>query len=417
MGERHTVIVGGGLIGVSCAYYLVKRGERVTLLERAGLGEAASFGNAGSIAPGHAPINKPGRARQAFKWMFNPVSPLYIARPLDPSLIRWLWQFQAKCTETHFMHCMELLGPLGHLSADLFDEIIESEQLECDYRASGYYDVFRTEQALAKGRLEAELQKRYGHSVEEIPASEMRSREPALLPDIKGALLHRRAATLNPHHFVVELAARCDRQGASIRTGAEVERVIAKDGRATGVRLTSGEVIDADVVVLATGAYSQHLWEKLGYRIPLQAAKGYHRDSDPHAGGAPPLRQACILAEAFVFCSPIDDFVRFAGTLEFSGVNHEIRRPRLDALTVAARRYFANVGDAGTRSEWCGLRPCLADGLPAVGWVRGIAGLFMATGHAMMGLTLAPATGKLAAEWILNGKPSLDVSAMDAARF
>jgi D-amino-acid dehydrogenase len=118
-----------------------------------------------------------------------------------------------------------------------------------------------------------------------------------------------------------------------------------------------------------------------------------------------------------VFCTPMDGFVRFAGTLEFSGVNHEIRRARLEQLTKAASRYLSTMENSVIRSEWCGLRPCLPDGLPAVGPLPAYAGLFIANGHAMMGLTLGPVTGRLIAEYILDGAPSMDIAALSPGRF
>jgi D-amino-acid dehydrogenase len=118
-----------------------------------------------------------------------------------------------------------------------------------------------------------------------------------------------------------------------------------------------------------------------------------------------------------VFCSPIGEFVRFAGTLEFSGENHRIRRPRLEQLTRGAAQYMDGIGEAEALSEWCGLRPCTPDGLPVVGRVPGTLGAFVATGHAMLGLTLGPITGRLVAEFIIDGAPSMDVSLLSPARF
>jgi D-amino-acid dehydrogenase len=176
-------------------------------------------------------------------------------------------------------------------------------------------------------------------------------------------------------------------------------------------------MVAADAVVLAMGAYNAGLLRKLGLRLPLQAAKGYHRDCEPAEGKMPLLGQACMLGEKLVFCTPMDGFVRFAGTLEFSGVNHEVRRPRLEQLTNAAKHYFQGVGKIDARSEWSGLRPCLPDGLPAVGPIPRYDGLFLATGHAMMGLTLGPITGRLIAEYVLDGAPSIDIAALRPDRF
>lgn len=187
--------------------------------------------------------------------------------------------------------------------------------------------------------------------------------------------------------------------------------------QACGVRLQNGDVHHGDTVVLATGAQDTALVRKLGYYLPLQPAKGYHRDRVPRIGETPALIQPCVLGESAVFCTPMDGFVRFAGTLEFSGVNREIRRPRLEQLTRTASRYFDGVGEGESESEWCGLRPCLPDGLPAIGPLPRYPNIFVATGHAMMGLTLGPITGKLITEFILEGMPSIPLEALRPDRF
>lgn len=186
--------------------------------------------------------------------------------------------------------------------------------------------------------------------------------------------------------------------GAELQTGKEVAAFRIVDRQVRGVQTQSGEVLESDSVVLAGGAYSVPLLRKLGVRFPLQPAKGYHRDCIPGEGRPALLSHACVLGENMVFCTPMDGFVRFAGTLEFSGVNHAIRRPRLEQLTRASSRYLRTMRGAAIQSEWCGLRPCLPDGLPAIGPLSRYASLFVATGHSMMGLTLGPVTGKLVAE-------------------
>ena len=417
MGERRVVVVGGGVIGVSCAYYLAQRGAMVTLLERDEIGRGASFGNAGCIAPGHAPINKPGRVRQALESIFDELSPLYVAPRADASLLRWLWRFSRSCSALHLQHGMRALGPLGHESRKLFDELVTHEAIDCSYRHDGYYDVFIQEQRLRAAAAEAELMRAEGYRPEVLDGGEMREREPALKSDVVGGVFYPEGASINPYRFVTGLAERAGRAGATVASRAEVKEVLTEDSAARGVVTTEGEAVAADAVVLATGAYSAHLYRRLGLELPLQPAKGYHRDCEPREGETPRLRVTCMLGEKSVFCSPMDGFVRFAGTLEFSGLNEEMRRSRLEQLTNAAAMYLDGVGEAESLSEWCGLRPCIADGLPVVGPVPGYRSVFVATGHAMLGLTLGPVTGKLVADYVLDGRPALDVAALSADRF
>ncbi len=415
--EFHAVVVGGGVIGVCSAYFLARRGARVTVLERDDIGKGASYGNAGVIAPGHTPINKPGRVKQALKSFLDPLSPLYVPPRPDPALAGWLWQFSRTCTEKHLESSMRTLGPLGHATSQLFGELVEQEKLECNYRREGYYETYLTARGLESAKKEAALVRHYGYHPEILSGDELREREPALKDQILGGVFYPEAATLNPYQFVVGLSERAQRHGATFQAKTEVESILTPGRQVSGVHTAGGETIEADVVVLATGAYSVPFIRKLGLRFPLQAAKGYHRDRDPRDGKTPALRNTCMLGEKSVFCTPMEGFVRFAGTLEFSGVNHEIRRPRLEQLTNAAKLFMDGVGDAESRSEWCGLRPCMADGLPAVGAVSRYDGIFIATGHAMQGLMLGPITGRLVAECVLDGTPGMDIGALRPERF
>ena len=277
--------------------------------------------------------------------------------------------------------------------------------------------MFLTEPGLANATNEASLMWTHGYRPMSLPGEELRERELALRWGVQGGIFYPEAATLNPHSFLREMADRMSRLGATVRIAADVSKLLTSAHRETGVRLRDGEVLPAGTVVLATGAYSQELAASVGYRLPIQAGKGYHRDRDLGSGGTPSLKITCMLGEHSVFCTPMDGFVRYAGTMEFSGLNHEIRRPRLEQLTRAANLYLTGVGDVESRSEWCGLRPCTPDGLPIVGPVPGCEGLFIAMGHAMLGLTLGPITGKLVAEMVLDGAPSRNIDALRVNRF
>jgi D-amino-acid dehydrogenase len=411
------VVVGGGVIGACCSYYLAKRGAAVTVVERDEIGRGASYGNAGTIAPGHGPINKPGRVKQALKSMRDQLSPLYVPPRWDPALMKWLWQFKNKCTMEHVEHCMNLLGPLGHATCELFEQLVSEEALDCGYRQEGYYEIYRSEAALAAAAAEAELALSHGYRPQALDGGAMREREPSVNRSVVGAMFFPEAGTVNPHRFVLEMAARSERHGATIVSGSRVTEVVIRGGRVGGVRTDDGDELAGSSVVIAAGAYTPELTRKLGIPLPMQAAKGYHRDRDPAVGRTPALRNTCMLGEKSVFCTPMDGFVRFAGTVEFSGLNEEIRRPRLEQLTNAAKLYFDGMEDDAALSEWCGLRPCMPDGLPVIGPVPGLDGLFVATGHGMLGLTLGPVTGKLVAECVLEGRASTDLGAVRLDRF
>lgn len=397
------VIVGGGIMGVSTAYFLAKGGADVTLLERAHIGAGASSGNAGTIAVGHPPLNRPGRVAQAIRQMLDPASPLYVPPRLDPKLWRWLAGFARYCTDDHVEHCMGVMAPLGHRAVEAFGEIFDEERIECEYQAKGYYEVCATEAGLATARHEADIIRAHGYDPEVVDGDEMRRREPALGESV-GAVFYRESASLDPALFLTRLAKAGEARGLTIEEGVLVRSIRGRGGRAQGVEwVRDGQMYttDADHVVLATGAYSRRLLRGWGRLLPVQPGKGYHRDVDIGPNGAPRLQQACVLAESSVFCTPLDTVVRFAGTMEFSGENDRLRPERLQQLTTAARARFPDMGTARPRSQWCGLRPMSVDGLPIVGRVGGVEGLSVATGHGMLGLTLGPVTGSLIARDIL----------------
>jgi len=410
------VIVGGGVVGVSCAYYLVRDGARVVLLERDGIGAGASSGNAGTISAGHPPLNRPGRVSQGLRQMIDPTSPLYVHPSWNPGLWRWLLGFARHCTQEHVAAVMRVMAPLGKDALRLFDTLLREERIDCEYRPDGYFDVCATEAGLAAARHEAVLIEAHGYHPETVDGDELRRREPAFGPDLIGGVYYPEAATLDPGLFLERLARVARRRGAEIREGARVRSVTLRGGRATGVQLASGETVEADAVVLATGPFSLELARRAGTRLPVQPGKGYHRDVPIGPNGAPKLRVACVLNETSVFCTPMYTFVRFAGTMEFSGANRVMRRARLRQLTRAGRRAFPGLGTARPISEWCGLRPMSVDGLPIVGPLPGVEALTVATGHGMLGLTLGPVTGEIVASHVL-GRDDPRIEGLAPARF
>ena len=435
------VVVGGGVVGLSCGYYLARGGAEVVVVEQAHIGAGASSGNAGTVSAGHPPLNRPGRVASAVRQMLDPTSPLYVKPRWDPALWRWLLGFARYCTDEHVEHAMRVMAPLGKDALALFDALMAEERIECEYRPQGYFDVCRTEKGLEGAKHEAEIIERYGYHPEVVDGRELRRREPAFSPELLGGVFYPEAAILRPSSFLVGLADALRRHGGVIREGVEVEALEIASGRVTGVRVRrsgtegaltgevpgaggrgsrrtsfSGGVIPADAVVVATGAASVDLAGQVDVRLPVTAGKGYHRDIEVGPNGAPPLRVACVLSETSVFCTPMDTFVRFAGTMEFSGRNEVMRPPRLRQLTRAAREAFPDLGTARPRSEWVGQRPMSMDGLPIVGPIGGVEGLCVATGHGMLGLTLGPVTGQMVANLLLEGgDPRLD--ALSPGRF
>jgi len=417
------IVVGGGVIGVCCARSLARRGVPVTVLERGEIGHGASFGNAGTVSPAHPPINAPGRWRELIRSMIDPLSPLYIPPRFDPGLGRWLLTFAGHCSSRHVEHCARLMAPLARVTPGLHDEIAATADefagagaVDLGYRADGYLEIFRTRGGAATAAHEAEFARGQGFAPTRLDGDELREREPALSAAVRGGFHYAEGRTLDPYAFVRVAADEARRHGARIETGVEVRSVITEAGRVRGVSTPGGDY-DAAAVILATGAYSPELFGALGCPLPVIPAKGYHVDLPLSQSGTPTLDNACLLVETSVFCTPMPGRLRLAGTLEFSGIDHEIRERRLRQLTRGARPYLHDFEEGPASSEWCGLRPCTPDGLPVVGAIPGQRDVYVATGHAMLGLTFGPVTGELLAELIVDGRTSLPIDGLGPDRF
>lgn len=411
MARGHVVVVGGGVIGVATAYYLAKRGVQVTLLEQSEICSGASSGNAAQVTPGHLPLPQPGTLVRNLRWLLNSRSPLFVAPRLDLSLLRWLIRFQQACNPRHLHYATKILCELGAASMPLFEALVD--ELNIDFHHEGRLEVCRTERTFGGLCREAELLKECGFDYERLDGKQLRDREPAIEADVAGAVYFPDSASCNPHTFVTRLAEAARREGAVLREQAPVTGCHIEQGRLSAVDVNH-EPIEADAAVLACGAWGPQLARRLGLRLPVQPGKGYHLDVE-RPKNCP--RYPVVLMDERIFVSPVDDFFRMAGTMEFSGFNLKLRPERVEMLRSGTSRYFPGVSDAAVRSQWCHLRPMTPDGLPVIGLVPRCENVWIATGHGMLGYTQGPITGQLLAQWITDGRTQMDMTPLRPSRF
>jgi D-amino-acid dehydrogenase len=412
------VVIGGGVVGVCAAYYLAQAGARVTLVERGEIASGSSYGNAGLVVPSHSvPLAAPGALWRGIRWMADPESPFYIRPRLDPALLAWLWRFRAACTRAHVERALPVLRDLSHASLALFEELAAIPGLDFGFRHDGVLAAYRTDAGLAEGRHEARMLEARGLAAKALDGPAARDLEPALSHEVKGAVHFPDDAHLTPDRFVRGLARLAGSMGADLRTGTEVLAVSRRGRLVTGLETTRGP-LPCDHVVLAAGAWSPELGRELGLSLPIQAAKGYSLTYEmPVSAPRIPL----LLAEARVAVTPMRTehapVLRLAGTLELAGLDLSIARRRLDAIRRAARQYLRVTEEPPLVEIWRGLRPCTPDGLPLLGRPRALDNLVVATGHAMLGVSLGPVTGKLVARLVAGERPQLDLAALDPDRF
>jgi D-amino-acid dehydrogenase len=347
--------------------------------------------------------------------MFNRSAPLFIKPRLDPALVWWLWDFHRHCNQAWLDRCMDSLCQMGFPSLALFEQIMADESIACDYQRDGWLDVVLSQRALGHAEAEAAALVKHGYQHQVLTGDELRARSPCFGSNVAGAVLHQDSAHCHPGEFTHGLAAACSRRGVDIRTGTAVDGIaVARTGGLGGALLSSGETVEGTEVVIAAGVWSGRFNAQLGLDIPLQAARGYHVQYDglehlPFTG--------CVLNERCVAVTPMNGQLRLAGTLEIQPPGQPWMRNRLDMLTRGASEYLTGLDQGKVVGEWAGYRPCTSDGMPVVGAAPGMRGLYVATGHAMMGMTLGPVTGRALADLILGLTPSIDMSLLQPARY
>jgi D-amino-acid dehydrogenase len=414
LGRSDVVVVGAGIVGLSIAYRLARDGARVTLVDARRSLDSASAGNAGIYAPGHIPLVRPGLSRRALRWLFDRNAPLALRWRQLPRLVPWLWSFHRSCTPVQTERCLAVLGALVRLGRGDLEAVVRSESIACSWQPTGWLDVFTTESGRREAAHEADAAERHGFRVELWSGAQLREREPAFSAAVQGALWHTDGVSLDPGRFIGGLVEAIRRHGVDLREETRVEALWLEGDRCRGVRLPGGETIVADTTVVAAGSWTPSLTAAAGLRLPLAAGKGYHLDLPLPA---PALRIGSVLIESSLAMTPLGDRLRLAGTLEFAGFDQRLRAHRLELLRRGAAPYLRSLPDGPVLSRWCGLRPCTPDGLPVIGWVPDVSGLLVATGHAKMGLTLAPGSARLAAGLIAGREVAFDAAPLSPARF
>ncbi len=412
--EPDVLVIGGGVIGVCTAYYAAKAGRRVTLLERGEVCSGCSWGNAGWIVPSHCiPLAAPGALRKALMWMWSSRSPFSIRPRLDWGLIRWLTVFAASCNERKVRASIPVLRDLTFASLDLYRELCRLEGMSGGYHEDGSLMLFATNGGLVEGRRDAEMLGDNGIQSQEWDLDEILQREPSVVPDMAGGIFYPDDAHLSPADFVDCLARNCERQGVEIVTSTTVTGFNLGKGKISVVRTTKGD-FRPECVALAAGCESSTLARILGIDCLIQAGKGYSFSvSSSIVCPSRPL----LLSEAKVAVTPFGDKVRFAGTLELSGLDYSINEKRLNAIRDSSSEYFVQKLPLIVEEKWSGLRPCTPDGLPLISSVPTAKNLIVASGHAMLGISLGPITGKLVAQLVCHEPPDLDLSSLSIGRF
>ncbi|HUI64686.1 MAG TPA: FAD-dependent oxidoreductase [Bacteroidota bacterium] len=416
MAAKKIIVIGGGAVGLCAAHYLCAAGCDVTVLEMDSIGSGSSLHNAGLVVPSHfTPLASPGVLTLGLRWMLNPESPFYIKPRLDGELASWLWHFLVAATERRVERAMPLLRDMSQLSFSLFEELARLPEMDFEFQKRGLLMLWRTAHGRASTVKTAEQAGRIGIDARVLDRDGLHELEPGVRFNASGGVYYPGDAHLTPALFLEQLRELLARQKVQFFTSTRVTGFNTRPAAISSVRTTSG-TFSADEYVLASGAWSPGVLKSLRIALPLEPGKGY---SATIYQPAVRVRIPCLLEEDRVAVTPMGDRLRFAGTMELAGLDTSINLRRVNAILRAVPRYIAALEPAAAEyaEVWAGLRPCTPDGLPFIGRFQRWENLIAATGHAMIGISLAPITGKLVTEIVHGQIPSIDLHLLRPDRY
>ena len=407
------VIVGGGIIGLMSAYYLNKSGHEVTVVDKYNFTKSCSYGNAGMIVPSHIiPLAAPGMITMGLKWMFNPDSPFGFKPSLNGDLISWIWKFYKSSNENHVDKSKIPLRDFNLLSRELYQEL--SQNFDFYLKNTGILQMFKTEEA-GKNEIEtAEEANRLGLDVEILSGKEVQQIE-QIEVDVAGAVYFKCDSHFYPGKLINALLDYFKKNNLKIYYDSEVTN-FEFNNRKIYAALTSAQKFEADYFVIAAGMWSCKLSGKLNINLPVQSGKGYSITIKDFKN---PPRYPSLLLETRAAVTPMGNDLRLAGTMEIGSNGDEINIRRVKWYLTKIKEYYPGIDPAIPEKKdiWFGHRPCSPDGLPYIGRSENFDNLVFAAGHAMMGLSLGPASGKLVQEIIDNEKLSLDLTPFKPERY
>ena len=408
-------VIGAGVVGLSCAYYLRREGYEVIVVDRQQQQrDGASFGNAGMIVPSHfVPLAAPGVIEQGLRWMRDPASPFYFRPRLSPALLRWGYHFWRASRQSQVDRASPLLLGLNLASLREYEELTE-ELGGFGLEEAGLLMLCASEDGLAEEAMTAVTAGSLGIEARVLAQADLAALEPDIAIEAVGAVHYTGDAHLDPGAYMAALERWLLLHGVEFRWGQTVTAIATARGKATGLDTSEGEV-RADAVVLAAGSWSAALARTAGLALLIEPGKGYSMTVPMHDQR---LRTPAILSEARVAVSPLGERLRVGGTMELTGFGRSNSAARIRGIVDSATRYLPGLDrDALLAApHWQGLRPCAPDGLPYLGCDSAHPNLVIATGHAMLGVSLAPITGRLVADLVTGRGSELDISSLEPRR-
>lgn len=409
------IVVGGGITGVSTAEWLRRDGHRVTMIDRTAPGDSGqtSYGNAGLLARcAVVPVPTPDVWKKAPAMLLRSDGPLFVRWSYLPRLLPWLIPFLLTGRRGRVEQIAAALLPLIEDSVDQHKALVRGTPAERRIRIGEYSYLYKDRKAFRRDTFSFDLYRQFGIEWEERERDTLLDIDPALGPAYGFAAVFKDHGWIaDPGRYVADLAAWFEAQGGVLRR-AEVSNIVPlEDGRAAVV--AGGERLEADRVVLATGAWSAKLANRLGHAVALESERGYHlwlrgpSVTPPHP---------YMLADSKFVATPMDGTLRCAGLVEFGGLDAPASRAPVELLRRGVRKLYPAL-EWEAEDSWLGHRPSTTDSLPLLGPSPKAPGILWAFGAQHLGLTMGPKTGRLLADMIGGRTPNIEMAPYRVGRF
>ncbi len=414
-GSDTALIVGSGIVGIACAHYLMESGYDVTVIDQSSIASACSHGNLGMVCPSHMlPLTEPGAIGTAIRSFFDPNSAFRVKPRLSPAFCNWMWQFARRCNHRQMLEAAFHLKAILDSSMIEYRRIVSQQSFNCEWTESGLLHVLETNTGMRKfaetDRLVAD---EFGVMAQRIEGDELPEFDPAIRPGLAGAFYYKGDAFVRPDLLNAGWSQSLRKNGVTFLENCKLT-AIKKKGRQVRSLQTSQGTMTADQFVFATGAWSAQLNTHLHCRIPVEPGKGYSVTMEP-PGICP--KYPMLFPEHNVGVTPFDHGYRLGSMMEFVGFDSSIPERRIRQLREFAKPYLVEPFTDEIQETWYGWRPMTWDGLPIIGRVPRLDNAYLATGHNMLGLSLAAGTGKLIAEIIQEKTTHIDSMAFSPERF
>ena len=406
-------IIGAGIIGITAAAYLAEAGQSVTLIDRTGICEETSSGNAAAFAfTDPLPLAHKGMMRQLPKWLADPLGPLSIPPAYLPKLLPWLWRFWRAAADGNYEASLAAQGGLMKLAEAEWMGLMQRSATRGMLHEDGCLELYESDAEFQSSLPGWAARDRFGIEYRHLVRSELADYQPGLAQTfIRGTFLPGWKTVSDPKDLGKAIWRYAEEKGAVFVRG-DVGLITPAHGRLT-IQLRQGRTVRARQIVIAAGAWSHLLAQQLGDRVPLETERGYNTTLPKTAFDV--KRQLVFAGHGFVI-TPLDTGLRVGGAVELGGLHRPPNFARSKAMLEKAKRFLPGLDPAGGR-EWMGYRPSLPDSLPVIGRAQSSPNVFYAFGHGHLGLTQSAATARLVRDLVTGTSPAIDLTPFSAQRF